>query len=318
MLYDSIIIGGGPAGMTAGIYLSRKKLNSLLITKDFIGQIGDSSLVENYPGFKSVSGIDLTKQIREHLYENPNTKITSEEVVQKIEKEEISGQNIFTLFTDANRYKAKTVIVATGATYRKLGVLGEKEFYGKGVAHCSICDAPLLQDKFAAVIGGGNSGILAVIDLLPYAKKISLLEYGPELKADPVLIDKIKKEKNVFIFPNSELKEIKGNTRVNAIVFFNHKEKKEFVLPVHGVFIKAGVQPNTSFLNKSQSDLKGLLNKKNEIMINSYDCSTKIPGFFAAGDVTDIRYKQIAIATGEGVKAALSAFEYLKLKVQNS
>ena len=311
-MYDSIIIGGGPAGMTAGIYLARKKLNSLLITKNFIGQVGGSSLVENYPGFESIVGIELIKKIREHLYKNPNTGIIKGETVKEIKKIN-DGFIVRTIDDEQNekKYQTKTVIIASGATYRKIGVPGEKEFYGKGVTHCSVCDAPLYRNKVAVVIGGGNSGVLATIDLLPYAKRISLLEYDSKLRADPVLVDKISNKKNVFIFVNSELKEIKGDKGVNSIVFFNHKDKKIFVMPTHGVFIKAGVKPNSSFLNNEFQDL---LNKKNELIVDHYDCSTKIPGLFGAGDVTNIKDKQIATAVGEGCKASLSVFEYLNLK----
>ncbi len=304
-MYDCIIIGGGPAGMTAGIYLSRKNLNSLLITKDFVGQVGGSSLVENYPGFESIIGIELIKKFKEHLYQNSNTKITKGEGVIKIKKKD----NIFIVITiDDNKqereYKAKTIIVASGAIYKKIGIPGEKEFYGKGVSHCSICDAPLFKDKMAIVVGGGNSGILAVIDLLPYAKKISILEYDSKLRADPVLIDKIKDSKNVFIFLNTELKKIIGEKKVNVVEFFDYKNKKTFLLATHGVFIKVGVKPNTSFLSKN------LLNEKNELIIN-IDCSTEISGLFGAGDVTNIKNKQIVVAAGEGCKAALSVFDFL-------
>lgn len=304
-LYDSLIIGGGPAGMTAGIYLSRKKLKSLLITKDFVGQVGGSSLVENYLGFESIVGVELIKKFKEHLYQNPNTKIIKGEIIIKMEKRD----NIFVIITidddkQQRKYETKTVIVASGATYKKIGVPGEKEFYGKGISYCSICDAPLFKNKIVIVVGGGNSGILAAIDLLPYAKRIFVLEYDSRLRADPVLIDKIKKSGEISIFLNVELKKIIGEKKVDAIEFFDHKNKKTFLLPTHGIFIKAGLIPNTSFLDKN------LLNKKKELIIND-DCSTKIPGLFGAGDVTSIKNKQIVVAAGEGCKASLSIFDYL-------
>lgn len=303
-MYECIIVGGGPAGITSGIYLSRKKIKSLLITKDFIGQVGASSLVENYLGFESINGINLIKKFKKHLENNLNTEVVEGEIVEEIKKK----GDIFTVVTNINKYKTKTIIIASGATYRKTGVPGEEEFYGKGVTHCSICDAPLFQDKIVVVVGGGNSGISAIIDLIPYARKISLLTRN-QLKADQILVDKIKNQKNVFIFLNSEIKKIRGDKKVNAVDFFDRKNNKNFIIPTHGVFIKVGVSPNTSFL--VSNEFKNLLDGTKEFMINNYDCSTKIPGLFGAGDVTNIKDKQIATAVGEGCKAALSVYKFL-------
>ncbi len=304
-MYDCIIIGGGPAGMTAGIYLSRKKTKSLLITKDFIGQVGKTSIIENYPGFESITGINLINKIKNQLYKNSNTNIIEGEVVIKIEKKD----KIFSIFTNLNKYKSKTIIIATGTTHRKAGILGEEKFYGKGVSYCSVCDSPLFENKITIVVGGGNSAILAVIDLLPYSKKIYLLVRGDKIIADLVLFDKIKNKKNVFIFLNSEISQIKGDKKVHSIDFFDKKNKKNFIIPIHGIFIKIGLSPNISFLNKIKYN--NILNDKKEIIIDSYNSSTTIPGFFSAGDVTNTKDKQITTAIGDGTKAALSVFTFL-------
>ncbi len=302
-IYDLIIIGGGPAGITAGIYGARKTLKTLLITKDFVGQIGKTGSVENYPGFTDISGPDLISSFQKHL-EKFEISILKDDQVKSL----IKNNNVFELETaQGKKLQAKAVIVASGRNQRPLKVPGEAEFSGKGVSFCSICDAPLFRNKIVVVIGGGNAGFETAIDLLNYATKVYLLEFAEKPLADELLQNKFSSSDKAEVILKAKTMEIKGKEMVESLVYedLESGEKKE--LAVQGIFIQIGSLPATEFL-------KGLVdfNKAGEIMIDSKTCATKTPGLFAAGDVTDIKYKQVVIAAGEGAKAALSAYEYLQ------
>ena len=303
MTYDLIIIGGGPAGITAGIYATRQKLNTLLITKDFGGQMGRKALsIENYPGFEEISGPELIKRFERHLRKQ---KIDIErDKVTKIKKVDSK----FFVFTESkNKFEARAVIVASGADPRPLEVPGEKEFIGRGVSYCTVCDGPLFADKTVAVIGGGNSGFEAAIYLSKIAKKVYILEYAPKVAADKVNQERVKEIKNIQVITNAALQKIQGKKFVDSIVYKERETQKEKVLKVEGVFIEIGSQPATSFI-------KGLVdfNEKDEIKINHKTCETNVEGLFAAGDITDIPLKQIVVAAGAGAKAAFSAYKYLQ------
>lgn len=309
MIYDLIIIGGGPAGITAGIYAARQKLNTLLITKNFGGQVARKAVaIENYPGFEKISGLDLIKRLEKHLRKQ---KIDIErDFVIKVKKE---GSK-FIVFTESkNQFQSRTIIIASGADPRPLEVPGEKEFVGRGVSYCVTCDGPLFAEKEVAVIGGGDAGFEAAIFLAKIAKKIYILEYNPKIVADETNQEIVRKTKKVEIITNAALKEIRGDKFVNSIVYQDRKTGEEKVLSVDGVFVEIGSQPATSFV-------KGLVefNERDEIKIDSKTGQTSTPGLFAAGDADDIPYKQIVIAAGEGAKAAISAYKYLqKLKLKN-
>lgn len=310
MVYEVIIIGGGPAGIAAGIYTSRQKLNSLLITKDFGGQLARKTVaIENYPGFKRISGLELIQKFQDHL-ENKDIEIEKNEV-SKVEK---TGDNFIILTEDKKRFESKAVILASGADPRPLKVPGEKELIGKGVSYCALCDGPLFSDKTVAVIGGGNSGFETAIFLNKIAKKIYILEYGSEVKADQANQQIVEKTEKAKIITNALLKEIQGDKFVKAIIYQDRETKEEKELAVEGVFVEIGLQPATSFIK----DLVEF-NERDEIIVDFETCKTKTPGLFAAGDVNVGRYKQIVTACGEGAKAALAAFEYLhQLKSQPS
>ena len=322
MVYDLIIVGGGPAGITAGIFGARKKLSTLLISKDFLGQVGLTFLIENYPGIKEISGIELSQKFKNHV-KKFSLSIKEEEV-----KEIRKNKQGFAVYTKSKKsYLSKALIIASGRKPRFLNIPGEKELMGQGVSFCSICDAPFFQDKIVAIIGGGNSGFETALDLAKYAKKIFIFEILSQVKADETVQEKIKNLKKVKIFLNKEVKEIKGKGKVESIIIQDKISQKISEIPVEGVFIQAGSVPVISFVNPVRKDgeielsngVKGLVdfNKLNEIIINPLTNETKTSGLFAAGDVTDIKYKQIIIAAGEGAKAALSAYEYLKkLKTQ--
>jgi len=305
-LYDVIIIGAGPAGVTAGIYSARQKLKTLLLTKDFGGQMARKAVsIENYPGFKEISGFDLIERFKQHL-KNYQVKIKKEEV-GGIEKK----GNVFCVITEKGRkYYSKTVIVCSGADPRPLEVPGEKEFLGKGVSYCSACDGPLFKEKDVAVIGGGNAGFEAALALTSFAKKIYILEFAEKVKAEEILQQRVRKTKKVKIITNAQLKEIKGNKFVEEIVYIDRVLNKEKVLKVQGVFVEIGNNPATGFLKKLVD-----FSERDEIVIDPVTNMTKTPGLFAAGDVSNVKWKQIIVACGEGAKAALSAYHYLqKLK----
>jgi alkyl hydroperoxide reductase subunit F len=302
-IYDLIIIGGGPAGISSGIYAARQRLNTLLVTKNFGGQIARKAVgIENYPGFKEISGLNLIKKFTQHL-KKFNIEILQDSVV-KVGK---SGRMFSILTGTKKKTKAKTVIIASGADPRSLEVPGEKKFIGKGVSYCTACDAPLFAKKEVAVVGGGNSGFEAAIALSSWAKKVYILEYFPEVRADAKNQERVKKIKKVEVITSAVLKKVEGKEFISSVSFEDKKTKTLKKLPVEGVFVEIGSQPATSFV-------KGLVNfnKKDEIIIDPKTMQTKTPGLFAAGDVTDVIYKQVVIAAGEGTKAALSVSNYLQ------
>ncbi len=305
-MQDLIIIGGGPAGITAGIYAARQKLNTLLITKSFGGQIAKKAVaIENYPGFEEISGSELVEKFKGHL-EKQEIEIKVSEV-RKVEKE---GE-VFIVFTGTKeKYLSKTVIIATGADPRPLEVPGEKEFIGKGVSYCVTCDGPVFKDKIIAVVGGGDTGFEAAVFMTNYAREIYILEASSKIKADQRNQEIVKKSGKVKVLTNAVLKEIKGKSFVESITYQDLKTKKIKNLKVKALFVEVGNQPATSFV-KNLVDF----NKNDEIKVEFETCQTKTPGLFAVGDVNVGIYKQIVTACGEGCKAALSAYRYLqKLK----
>ncbi len=305
MLYDLIIIGGGPAGITAGIYAVRKKVKTLFITKDFIGQTGVTKEVENYPGFKEISGTELMKRFKEHL-DKFEVETKTGEVVKRIKKTK-EGFEVKT--GDGETFETKTVIVASGRDPRPLEVPGEKEFMGMGVSYCVTCDGPLFEGKDVAVIGGGNSGFEGALELSEYCPKVYILEYSSEIKADELIQEKVENKDNIEVITNADTKEIKGDKSVNKIIYEDRGGKKEKTLEIKGVFVEIGSIPATAFV-KSLVEF----NKWDEIKIDPKTCATSTGGIFAAGDVTDIRDKQIVTAAGDGAKAAISVYEYLRDK----
>jgi len=302
-LYDLIIVGGGPAGMTAGIYAARQKLKTLLITKDFGGQMAKKAVnIENYPGFEEISGFELIGRFEQQL------KKLAIKIEQSAVKNITKNQNIFHILTGTQKqFQSKAVVVASGADPRPLEVEGEKEFIGKGVSYCVSCDGPLYADKIVAVIGGGNAGFEAALSLSNYAKKVYILEFGSRIRAEATTQEKVKKIKNIVIITNAAPQKILGKTFVNSIVYQDKMSKKAVILDVQGIFVEIGSQPATSFVK----DLVDF-NEKDEIVADPKTGATKTPGLFTAGDVDDVPYKQIVVACGEGAKAAISASIYLQ------
>ncbi len=297
MLYDLIIIGAGPAGITAAVYAARKKLNFLVITEDIGGQTALSGDIENYTGYQFITGPDLTQKFIEHMKQF-KIEVKEGEEVQELKKIE----NIVKITTDQNIYESKTAVIASGKTPRLLNVPGEKEFKNKGVTYCATCDAPLFEGRDVAVIGGGNSGLDAVLQLIKIANKIYLIENRSALKADEIMVEKAKASGKVTFFTNTKVLKIEGDSAVKSMTIEQNGQSK--VLEVGGIFIEIGSIPSVNFAK----DLKK--NEWNEIIVDKHN-RTNIDGIFAAGDVSDIPEKQIIIAAGEGSKALLSVFEYL-------
>lgn len=302
MIYDLIIIGGASAGLTAGIYAARKKLNAIILTKQVGGQSLLTETIENFPGFLTISGRELSVKMREQC-EKYGVQIKEGVEVEQIEK---VGANFILKPKDGEKIETKSIVIATGKHHRKLGIPGEKEFENKGVAFCTICDAPMFGGKTVAVAGAGNSGLTAAWDLAKYAEKVYVMSYESEIAGDEWLQERLRKIGKVEFITDAEIKEIKGKNFVEKIVYDDTKAGVEKELAVSGVFINIGWVPMTGFL-------KGFvkLNEEGEIVINPATNETSVEGVFAAGDVTDIKYKQCIIAAGEGAKSALSAYEYL-------
>ena len=302
-MYDTIIVGGGPAAIAAGIYVGRKKMKTLLIADSFGGQSLVSDDIRNWIGVVSISGPALAKALTDHLMAQEGIEIKMPEKALST-KEIQDGFEVLTERGDA--YQTRTLIIASGGRRRRLGVPGEDKFEGKGVAYCSICDAPLFKGKAVAVVGGGNAGFEAAIDLLPYATKIYILEFGAEPKADAITQAEVKKSPLVTVITNAQTKEVLGDNFVSGLKYIDRITNEEKLLEVGGVFVQIGSQSNSEIV-------KGLVdvNKYGEIMVDHKFATTSKPGIFAAGDVTDAAFKQNNIAVGDGIKAALSAYNYL-------
>ncbi len=303
--YDLIIIGGGPAGVTAGIYSARQRLNALLITKNFGGQIARKAVpIENYPGLGEISSVDLIQKFERDLKKHPiEIKNVS---VFKIKKE----KDGFIVVTEKKeKIKTKTIIITTGADPRPLEIPGEKEFIGKGVSYCVACDGPIFAKKDLVVAGGGNSAFEAALSLSNYANKIYIIERGDKIRADEKNQEKVKGNNKIEVITNATLKEIKGDKFVKEIIYQEKKTKKNISLSVSGLFVEIGSQPATAFI-------KGLVefNDKDEIVVDSTNCRTKTEGIWAAGDVNNIPFKQIVIAAGAGAMAAMDVSIYLQRK----
>ena len=300
-MYELIIIGAGPAGMTAAVYAGRKKLNALLVSYNIGGQVLWTAGVENYMGYQFVEGSELMQKFQEQVKQFPIDTKTGQKVSS------LSRINTgFELRTDAGEsYRAKAVIIATGKRPRQLNVPGEEKLRGRGVTYCAICDGPLFAGDNVAVIGGGNSALEAVDDMIKIAERVHLVSLTP-LTGDQILADKVKAANNLTIFLEHEVLEIQGESRVEGIKIRDLKTRQEKELKVGGIFIEIGLIPNSEPFRGIVS-----LNRLGEIEVNCAN-ETGVPGLFAAGDVTNVPEKQIVVAAGEGAKAALQAHRYLQ------
>ena len=306
MTYDLIIIGGGPAGVSAGVYAARKKLKTLLIAPEFGGQSVVSEGIENWIGTVKISGNDLAKSFKEHLMAYAGDSVSiKEESVKDIKKDD-SG---FSVVTENGEYKTKAVLVATGSTRRKLEVPGAVEFDNKGLTYCASCDGPLFSGQDVVVVGGGNAALETSAQLLAYCKSVTLLNRSEKLKGDEITIDKLKTNPNFKIIVNAIPKEIKGDKFVNAIVFEDAVTKETTEMNISAVFVEIGLIPTTYFA-KNVLDL----NQIGQIPVDPRNQKTNAPGIWAAGDCTDGLYHQNNIASGDAVKALEDIYMELHTK----
>ncbi|PIE43474.1 MAG: alkyl hydroperoxide reductase subunit F [Gammaproteobacteria bacterium] len=303
-LQDVTVIGGGPAGVSAAIYSARKGLKVTLIADRIGGQVKDTMGIENLISVPKTTGPELANALQGHLNEYDVT-VKEHLKVNQVEQGDIKTVTL----SSGEVIHSKTLIVATGAKWRELGVPGEQENIGNGVAYCPHCDGPFFKGKDVAVIGGGNSGIEAALDLAGIVKSVTVFEFSPELKADQVLVDRALARDNIAIHKNVATKEIKAtNGKVSGIEYLNRETKQTYNLALDGVFVQIGLVANSKFV---QGVIE--LTPYGEVTVNE-KCQTSADGIYACGDVTTVPYKQIIIAMGEGAKASLSAFEYLLVK----
>lgn len=299
--YDVLVVGGGPAGATAAIYAARKGLRTGLVAERLGGQLHETSEVANFTSILSAPGVRLADNIEAHLRGYPIELHTAQRAARLFHEEEL-----WTLETsDGARLRARTLIAATGASWRRLQVPGENDYIGHGIAFCPHCDGPLFQGKRVAVIGGGNSGVEAAIDLAGIASHVTLLHRGATLKADEVLQKKITTLSNVTILTEAHTKAFEGKDGILTGLRYEDARGIEHHLDVAGAFVQIGLTPNTAWLADTIE-----LNPFGEVPVDAR-CATTAPALFAAGDCTNVPFKQIVIALGEGAKASLSAFEYL-------
>jgi len=300
-MYELIIVGAGPAGMTAAVYAARKKLNTALITYDIGGQVLWTTGVENYMGYQFIEGSELMQKFQEQVRQFPLDMKTGGRV-NNLSRTDAG----FEMRTDkGENYRARAAIIATGKRPRQLDVPGEEKLRGRGVTYCAICDGPLFAGDNVAVIGGGNSALEAAEDMVRIAEHVYLVSLTP-LTGDQVLIDKVKNANNLTMFLEHEVLEVEGGSRVEGIKLRNLKTKQEKELEVSGIFIEIGLIPNSEPFKRMVR-----LNRLGEIEVNCAN-ETSVPGLFAAGDVTNVPEKQIVVAAGEGAKATLQAHRYLQ------
>lgn len=298
--YDLIVVGGGPAGVSAAIYSARKGLNVAIVAERIGGQVKETVGIENLISVPETTGEELADHLRTHLQRYP---IALHEH-RRVEKAEISGNRKVLTVTGGERFVAPAVIIATGAVWRRLNIPGETEYLAKGVAFCPHCDGPFYKDKAVAVIGGGNSGIEAAIDLAGICSKVTVFEFLPGLKADRVLQEKAESLPNVDIIVNAQTTEVLGDGgKVTGLRFRERESGEEKTVNLDGIFVQIGLAANSGVFQGTVNT-----NKIGEIIIDER-CRTNIPGIYAAGDVSTVPYKQIIISMGEGAKAALTAFE---------
>jgi NADH-dependent peroxiredoxin subunit F len=304
-MHDLIIIGGGPAGVSAGVYAARKRLKTILITETFGGQSTDSIGIENWIGTKNISGPDFGKMLEDHLraYAGEWVEVRTGEKVEKVSK--VDGG--FKVESDAGSYLTKTVLVTTGSTRRKLEIPGAKEFENKGISYCASCDGPLFAGQHVAVVGGGNAAFETAAQLLNYASSVTLLIRGESFKADEITVEKVLSHPNMKAIKNAVPKEVRGNKFVSALVYEENGVEKE--IPVSGIFVEIGLVPTTWFIK----DLVAL-NKYGQIEVDPKTQKASVEGVWAAGDATDGLYHQNNIAAGDAVKALEDIYLHIHTK----
>jgi len=304
-MYDTIIIGSGPAGIAAAIFAARRAMKVLLLNKNMGGQVTWATEIENYPGFKNISSFDLIDRWNDHV-SSLGIDIKSEEASSIQKKDDYFL--ITTSNSDNNQYLAKTVIVTMGLSHRLLNVPGEADFTGRGVSYCANCDGPFFKNKIVTVIGGGNCALDAAEVMSKMASKVYLITRDAKLHGFENLIAEVKSKSNVEILYSSDTREIKGENKVSSLIVANNKTNEEKEIKTDGIFIEIGKIAKTDLVK----DL-AKIDEQNQIIVNA-ECQTSLPGLFAAGDITNVPFKQITIAIGQGTIAALAAYKFLQPK----
>lgn len=305
-MYDVIVLGGAAAGSSAAVYAARRKVSVRLVAGDFGGEIALTGEVENYLGFNKIRGFELAQKMKEQVEYNEvpyDLGFLATKIKKNKDGFEVTAKNIN---GEEKKYQTKTVIVATGAHPKHLGVPGEKEFFHKGLTYCALCDAPLFKNKVVAVVGGGNGAISSALMLAQFAAKVYIIIRKAELSGEAVLVERLKKESKIELVNNTEITKVVGEKFVTGL---EGKEKggKKKKLELQGVFLSIGWEPNSDFIDFVKK------NERSEIEIDRR-AATSVPGIYAAGDVTDAPYKQLILAAGMGATAALSAIDYLNRK----
>ena len=299
--YDLLILGGGPAAMSAAVYAARKMMNLAIITKDFGGQIRETSEVENWLGFQSINAKDLADSFEEHV-KGFDIPVSLGASITEVKRE----ADAFKVRTDDGKiYSSRTLILATGKRHRPLNVPGEKDLVGRGVAYCATCDAPFFKGKKVVVAGGGNSAFTTAVDLLKVGAEVIVVNFIKGWQADEALQQRAKQTGKVSLLDYHQVVRIEGKDRVTGVVIKNRENEKEEKINANGVFVEIGLLPN----NEPVKNLVEL-NEQGEVIVDC-SCRTSIEGLFGAGDVTAVPHKQIVISAGEGAKAALSVYNYL-------
>lgn len=299
MLYDLIIIGAGPAGITAAVYAARKRMNFIVISRDIGGQAAWSGDIENYTGYQFITGPELVDKFEKHM-EQYNVEVKEGETALSISK----INDTIEVKTNRGVYQSKTAIVATGKKSKELRVPGEKEFKNKGISYCATCDGPIFAGKDVAVIGGGNSALDAAMQLMKIANNITIVNESENLTGDEVMREKAERSDKIQILNSHRVRRIIGDKTVTGIEISPVDSQDMRMINVNGVFVEIGLIPSSEIINGAEKNSRG------EIIVDSEN-RTNIPGVFASGDVTNISEKQIIIAAGEGSKAALGAYKYI-------
>ncbi len=306
-MYELVIIGGGPAAVAAGVYAARKQIKTLLIAESFGGQSLVSNDIQNWIGTKNISGLELAQNLEGHVRAQEGIEIIDGDLVAKVEKVGEPPKGHFKITTRSGKtFETKTILAASGSRRRRLGIPGEDKYDGKGVVFCSTCDAPIFKGKTVAIVGGGNAGLEAAVDSIPYAAKIYMIIRGDILKGDAVTQEKVKNHPKITILYNAISKEILGDKVVTGLKYENSLTHQLSQLTLDGVFVEIGSLPNSDFL-------KGIveLNAIGEVIVDHKTQTSSQPGVWAAGDVSDVLYKQNNISAGDAVKAILNIYEYL-------
>ncbi|MEM3622599.1 MAG: thioredoxin-disulfide reductase [Candidatus Bathyarchaeia archaeon] len=301
--WDLVIIGGGAAGLAAGIYGARSGLKTLVLDEKMAGgTMADAPLIENYPSFQSINGMELAQKMVAHCRKAGATIHEFEKVLEM----NLKGDKKI-IKTNKTTYEAKTVIIASGSHYREIGVPGEKEFRGRGVSYCGICDGPLFKGKNVLVVGGGNSAVITALYLADLASEVKIAHRREEFRAEETLVKALKAKDNIEILWNTEINEIKGERLVNKVILFNNKTEETKELPVDGVFVQVGEDPNSQLAKEA-----GVAVDNEGYILVDIRQRTNIPGVYAAGDVTNHPVKQVGTAVGQGITAALEAYGYIR------